>query len=108
MFHLSMGEMTVTLEDVYRILQISIDGELVPYDREGDREELRQVFQDLELEMMARHVAWDTMTTTGMALPMVLAGVINGFLCPDKATQGLVVGWGRTLETLVTKHTRFT
>lgn len=40
-FHLSMGEMIVTLEDVYRILQISIDGELIPYDRDGDREALR-------------------------------------------------------------------
>ncbi|GLJ04942.1 hypothetical protein SUGI_0007490, partial [Cryptomeria japonica] len=40
-FHLPMGEMTVTLEDVYRILRIPIDGELIPYDRDGDREALR-------------------------------------------------------------------
>lgn len=37
-FHLPMGEMTVTLEDVYRI---PIDGDLIPYDRDGDREALR-------------------------------------------------------------------
>lgn len=43
-FHLPMGEMTVTLEDVYRILHIPIDGDLIPYDRDGDREALRQVF----------------------------------------------------------------
>ncbi|GLJ16332.1 hypothetical protein SUGI_0276050 [Cryptomeria japonica] len=40
-FHLLMGEMTVTLEDVYRIMRIPIDGELIPYDRDGDREALR-------------------------------------------------------------------
>lgn len=40
-FHLAMGEMTVTLEDVYKILQIPIDGELVPYNRDGDRDALR-------------------------------------------------------------------
>lgn len=40
-FHLLMGEMTVTLEDVYRILRIPIDRELISYDRDGDREALR-------------------------------------------------------------------
>lgn len=43
-FHLPMGEMTVTLEDVYRILWISIDGDLVPYDQDGDKDALRRVF----------------------------------------------------------------
>lgn len=33
-FHLSMGEMTLTLEDVWRILYISITSDLVTYDRE--------------------------------------------------------------------------
>lgn len=32
-FHLAQGEMTVTLEDVWRILRIPIRGELVTYDR---------------------------------------------------------------------------
>lgn len=40
-FHLMMGEMTVTLEDVYRIPRIPIDGELIPYDRDGDKEVMR-------------------------------------------------------------------
>lgn len=40
-FHLSMGEMTVNVEDIYRILRILIDGELVPYDCDGDKDALR-------------------------------------------------------------------
>lgn len=40
-FHLPMGEMTVTLEDVYRILRIPIVEELVPYGQEGDKDALR-------------------------------------------------------------------
>lgn len=43
-FHLLMGEMTVTFEDVYKIMRISIDGELALYDRDGDRDALRRVF----------------------------------------------------------------
>lgn len=89
-----MGEMTVTLEDVYRIMRVPIDGELIPYDRDGDREALRWVFQDPGLEMRAGHVAWDTMTATGLALPTVIGGAISGFLCPDRATRALAVGWG--------------
>lgn len=52
-------------------------------------------------------MAWDTMKHTRLVLPTVLVGVISGFLCLDRVTQGLVVEWGRTLETLVTEHTRF-
>lgn len=106
-FHLPMGEMTVTLEDVYKILRVSIDGEMILYDRDGDKEALRWVFQDPGLEMRAGHVAWDTMTATGLALPVVIRGAISGFLCLDRVTQGLAVGWGGALETLVTQHTRY-
>lgn len=57
--------------------------------------------------MRARHVAWDTMTATGLALLVVIGGAISGFLCPDRVTRGLAVGWGGALETLVTQHTRY-
>lgn len=95
---LPMGEMAVTLEDVYRILQIPIDGELVPYDQDRDSDALRRVFQDPGLEMRDRHLAWDTMIATRLALLTVLVGVISGFLHPDRATRGLVVVWGRSEE----------
>lgn len=37
-------------------------------------------------------MAWDTMTWIGLTLPIVLAGVISGFLCLDRATQGVATG----------------
>lgn len=40
-FHLSTSEMSITLEDVYRILQIPIHKKLFVYDREGDVDALR-------------------------------------------------------------------
>ncbi|GLJ50602.1 hypothetical protein SUGI_1078020 [Cryptomeria japonica] len=51
--------------------------------------------------MRAGHVAWDTMTATGLALPAVIGGAISGFLCSDRATRGLAMGSGGALETLV-------
>lgn len=60
------------------------------------------MFQDLGLEMRVGHVAWDTMTAIGLVLPAVIGGAISGFLCPDRVTWGLAVGWGGALETLVT------
>lgn len=92
--------MSVTLEDIYRITRISIHDEMVPYDREGNMDELRRVFGDPEMEMRSSHVSWDAMLATGCRLSTIV-GVISCYLCPDRVTQGIVVCWGRTLETLV-------
>lgn len=50
-FYLTIGEITVTPEDVYRIICISVMGELVVYDVEekGGTQVLRQFFGDLEI-----------------------------------------------------------
>lgn len=47
-FHLPTGEMTVTLEHVYRILWISVMGDLVFYDltEQAGIDALRRNFQD--------------------------------------------------------------
>lgn len=44
--------------------------------------------------MRSDHVSWDVMLATGCKLPIVVGGVISGYLCPDRVTQGMVVGWG--------------
>lgn len=47
-FHFAMGEMTVTLEDCYRILCILVVGSLLPYEQleEGGTEALHRIFHD--------------------------------------------------------------
>lgn len=40
-FHFPTSDMSITLEDVYMILRISIHDELVLYDKEGDKDALR-------------------------------------------------------------------
>lgn len=40
-------------------------------------------------------------------LPSVLAGFIGGFLCPDRRSKGLVIGWGLVLEDMVMQERRF-
>lgn len=34
-------------------------------------------------------------------LPSVLAGFIGGFLCPDRRSKGLAMGWGLVIEDMV-------
>lgn len=40
-------------------------------------------------------------------LPSVLAGFIGGFLCPNRSSKGLAIGWGLVLEDMVTQGRRF-
>ena len=58
-FHLSPGEVTVTPEDIYRILRIPFHGMRVEYDRrpQAGVAALREIFQDDLL--MGRAISWD-------------------------------------------------
>lgn len=38
----------------------------------------------------------------------VLAGFLGGFLCLDRRSKGLAIGWGLVLEDMVTQGRRFT
>lgn len=94
-FHLPIGEMTVTLEDVYRILRLPIIGELVQYDRRGGLTECRAIFGDDEID--ETEISWEDMVDFYEPLSIVLAGAIRGYVCPDWRSHGFVVGWGQTL-----------
>ncbi|XP_059065566.1 protein MAIN-LIKE 1-like [Cryptomeria japonica] len=107
-FHFATGEMTVTLEDCYRILHILVVGALLPYEQseEGGTEALRCIFQDDTV--CSYEIPWQEFLDLDYApLPSVLAGFIGGFLCPDRRSKGFSVGWGLVLEEMVTQDRRF-
>lgn len=101
-FHLSTDEMTITPEDVYRILCIPVMGELVYYDlsEQGGTDALHKVFDDDEVG--GYYIAWQKMLDIGYTtLPIVLVGFVGGFLCPNHRSKGLSIGWGHLLEQLI-------
>lgn len=100
-FHFPTGEMTVTLEDVYRILWIPIVRELVLYDstEQGGTDALRRVFEDDQI--CGYKIPWREMVDTYATFLFVLASFIGGFLCPDHRSKGLSVGWGRIIESMI-------
>lgn len=103
-FHLATGEMTMTLEDCYRILRIPIVGALLPYEQteEGGTEAPHRIFQDDTI--YGYEIPWQEFLDLDYApLPLVLAGFIGGFLCPNRRLKGLSVGWGLVLEDMVTQ-----
>lgn len=106
-FHLSTSKMSVTLENVYMILWVSIHGDLMIYDWEGDRDALRWVFRDPDLELRPGHLSWEVIASSGCALTTVLGGIISGYLCPDKATWGLAIRWSLKLEIILIERRRF-
>lgn len=64
-FHLSTSEMSINLEDHYRILRVLIHEYLVVYVREGDRDALQQVFaKRLHSEICTFHLSTCEMSVT--------------------------------------------
>lgn len=84
MFHLPIGEISVTVEDVYRILHIYVIGDLVQYDYQdlGGIEVCRAVFGDESID--GREIRWEDMIMHYEALPVILTSLIGGFICPDR------------------------
>lgn len=83
-FHLPMGEISVMLEDVYRILHILVTSELVQYDFQdhGGTEACKDIFGD---ESIGRgEIRWEDMIMYYETLPVILAGLIGGFICLDR------------------------
>ena len=91
-FHLPPGEVTVTPEDIYRILRIPFHGMRVEYDRRPQAciAALWDIFQD-EL-LMGRAISWDDMITQygrSHRLVVVLGCFLSCFLMLDRGQHGL-------------------
>lgn len=90
-FHLVMGQMTVTLEDVWRILHIPIREELVTYDCPLGTVVIHRIFgKDIYIE--DGFVAWEDIAVLCEPLPSILEGIIGGFLCPNRCSNWPLVG----------------
>lgn len=99
-FHLPTGEMTMTPEDVYRILRILVVGALVVYDHKeiGGIEALRRICGDISL--LGYWVSCVDFSRYP-ALVVVLVAFIGGFHGLDHRSKGFLVGWSRMLEWMV-------
>lgn len=96
-FHLAQGEMTITLEDVWRILHIPIRGELVAYDRAWGTTAMQRLF-DEDVFNDNGSVAWEDIVALYEPLLVVLSGIAGGLLCLDRRSNGLAVGWSQVIE----------
>lgn len=68
-------------------------GELVTYDRHIGTTTVQRIFID-DVYIEDGSIAWEDIATLYEPLPSVLAGIIEGLLCPDRRSHGLVIGWG--------------
>lgn len=81
----------MTLDDIWRILHISIRGELMMYDHHLGTIVVQSIFaEDIYIEDGS--MAWEDIVALYEPLPSVLKGIIEGLLCPDRHFHGLVVG----------------
>lgn len=90
-FHLLVGELTITPEDVYRILRIPFAGDKVDYDSGHllGLQAVRHVFGDPNI--LNRSTSWDILMSRyseEYPLACILAGFIGCFLMPNRGQQG--------------------
>lgn len=87
-FHLPTGEMTVTLEDVWWILRLSISGLPISecwLENEALDESVHIVFGTDELPVQRGQLNVDSMVSCRvLVLSLYLAGLISGILLPDQ------------------------
>lgn len=92
-FHLPVGEMTITPEDVYKILRIPFARDKVDYDstqRPGILS-LRCIFHHEDILTWA--ISWDDMMarySEQFPLACVLVGFIGCFIMSDRGQQGFL------------------
>lgn len=103
-FHLPTGEITVTPEDVWRILRVPLVGHEVFFEsRAGVAiRTARRFFQDDTIER--QYMSWDFMVDHYGRLDIYLAGLVGGILMPDRGQHGFLVGWTSMVEQMITHH----
>lgn len=52
-------------------------------------------------------MAWEDIDVLYEPLPSVLVGIVGGFLCLNRYSYGLAIGWGQVIEQTVMKGTRY-
>ena len=102
-FHLPTREVTVTLEDVWRILRILIVGELVVYDPAAGHTVLQWMFScgDEGLGIHDYEIGWERLVAQHEHLIAVIRWAVGGLVIPARRGHGFPVGWGRVLEQMV-------
>lgn len=103
-FHLPVGEMMITPEDIWRILRIPFHGAKVVYDRvpRAGTKALSIVFEK-ELQR-GQAISCDELMHTYRSthrLASMLAIFLSYFLCPNRGQHGLECGWGVMLCQMV-------
>lgn len=94
-FHLPVGEMNITPEDVYRILRIPFAEDKLDYDSTQHLGilALRCIFHDKDILVWA--ISWDDMMarySEQFPLACVLAGFIGCFIMSDRGQHGFLCG----------------
>lgn len=69
-------------------------GDLVQYDFQNlvGTEACRAIFGDESI--FEGDIRWEDMIMYYETLPIILAGLIGGFICPNRRSQGFIIGWG--------------
>lgn len=106
-FHLSVGEATITQEDVWQILQLSIHREIVEYQLQGARFALQNVFARRDLLIKGVELDLDVELGIWLDLCLFVVALIIGTLMPNRRSRGFVIGQARVTDCMFEQGTMY-
>ncbi|XP_059068590.1 serine/threonine-protein phosphatase 7 long form homolog [Cryptomeria japonica] len=101
-FHLSIGEASITLQDLWCILHIPIFGTQVTFDHHDGVSTLCTLFECLEEDLHIRgryEIHWDDFDYDD--LTVVLACTVARLFIPDRHTHDFSIGWGQVMHDMI-------
>lgn len=101
LFHLPIGEATITLEDVWRILSLPIHGELVTYHVRCGTHTMQRVLGASHFEVRQSKIDLSEFSGSVDPISLVLRGLISRLVVLDRRRQQFPVGWGVCIKIML-------
>lgn len=100
--------MTVTLEDIYRILRLPICGARVSYDLEHKFRVIKAMYEHedvVELGIEDYEIWWEVLENRYERFDYILCTLIIEIIILDHRGNGFLVGWGEMLVGMMSRGT---
>lgn len=93
-FHLSIGEVTVNLEDVWCIMHLSIHGDRVIYDVDVELDAYHKVMEMEDIVLVTSQINLKSYRGHVSTFRLIIVAIILGLVAPNKCSRGFNLGWG--------------
>lgn len=93
-FHFPTSKVTITLDDLWHILRLSIHGDRVIYDADVGSNAYFDVMEVKELALSKGQIDLDYYRCQVSIFRLIVTTIILGLVAPDQQGRHFILGWG--------------